>query len=93
MGRTGVNRIASVLLWSVVAAAFIGPGTVTTTASAGAAHGYTLLWALVFSTIAMVLLQEASARITVVSGPGQTVALRRIILWTARGGLVQNPGR
>ena len=78
-----VNRILSVLFWSVIAAAFIGPGTVTTAASAGAAHGYALLWALVFSSAACVLLQEASGRITLVSGHDLGQALRR----RYRGGL------
>ena len=71
-----MNRLWSILLWSVISAAFIGPGTVTTAASAGAAHGFALLWALVFSTIACLVLQEASARITVVSGRNLGQALR-----------------
>jgi Mn2+/Fe2+ NRAMP family transporter len=71
-----MNRLWSILFWSVISAAFIGPGTVTTAASAGAAHGFALLWALVFSTIACLVLQEASARITVVSGRNLGQALR-----------------
>ena len=41
-----MKRLASILLWSVSAAAFIGPGTVTTAASAGSSYGLALLWAL-----------------------------------------------
>ncbi|HEX6203538.1 MAG TPA: Nramp family divalent metal transporter [Thermoanaerobaculia bacterium] len=63
-----MRRLLSVLLWSVIAAAFIGPGTVATCAAAGASHGLALLWALVFSTFATFVLQEAAARLTVVSG-------------------------
>jgi len=63
-----MKRFLSVLLWSVISAAFIGPGTVTTAASAGAGYGYRLLWALVFSTVACLVLQEASARVTLASG-------------------------
>ncbi len=65
--------LLSVLFWSVIAAAFIGPGTVTTAARAGASFQYQLLWALVFSTIATIILQEAAARITIASGkrPGR----------------------
>lgn len=63
-----MKRIGLILFWSVLAAAFIGPGTVTTAAKAGAAHGYTLLWALSFSTIACLLLQEMSARSYLVTG-------------------------
>jgi len=71
-----VKRLAAVLFWSVIAAAFIGPGTVTTCASAGASFGLTLLWALSFSTAACVILQEAAARVTVASGRSLGLALR-----------------
>jgi Mn2+/Fe2+ NRAMP family transporter len=71
-----LKQLAAVLLWSVIAAAFIGPGTVATAASAGAAHRFALLWTLVFSTLACLVLQEASARLTVVSGQSLGQALR-----------------
>ena len=38
-----MRRLAAILLWSVIAAAFIGPGTVTTAAAAGAGFGLALL--------------------------------------------------
>lgn len=62
------QRLLNILFWSVISAAFIGPGTVTTAASSGAGFGYTLIWALIFSASACFVLQEASARITAVSG-------------------------
>lgn len=62
------KRILNILFWSVVSAAFIGPGTITVAAKSGAAFGMELLWALVFSTLACLLLQEAAARLTLVSG-------------------------
>lgn len=71
-----MNRLASILLWSVLAAAFIGPGTVTTAGSAGAGYGYALLWALAFSTIACAVLQEAAARLTIGGGLDLGQALR-----------------
>jgi Mn2+/Fe2+ NRAMP family transporter len=71
-----VRRIVQVLFWSVISAAFIGPGTVTTAASAGAHHRFDLLWALAFSTVACLVLQEASARLTVVSGRDLGEAIR-----------------
>lgn len=71
------SRLLSILFWSVLSAAFIGPGTVTSAASAGASFGLTLLWALTFSTVACVILQEAGARITVVSGHNLGQALAR----------------
>ena len=64
---------------AMVAAAFIGPGTVTTATLAGAGYGYTLLWAIVFSIIATVILQEMSARLGVIGGMGVGEALRKKI--------------
>lgn len=66
------------LFWSVVSAAFIGPGTVTTAAKAGASFQLALLWALLFSTIATIVLQEAAARITIASGKslGEIIAIK-----------------
>ena len=46
----------------MVAAAFIGPGTITTASVAGATTGITLIWAIVFSVLATVLLQELAVR-------------------------------
>lgn len=62
------KRILNILFWSVVSAAFIGPGTITAAAKSGAMFGAELLWALLFSTFACLLLQEAAARLTIVSG-------------------------
>lgn len=59
------KRISSILFWSIVSAAFIGPGTVTTATQAGVYYNFQLLWALLFSTFATLLLQEASARLTI----------------------------
>jgi manganese transport protein len=61
----------------VVAAAFIGPGTVTTATLAGAGYGYSLLWALTFSLMATLVLQEMAARLGLVTGAGLGEAIRR----------------
>ena len=61
-------RLSSVILWSVISAAFIGPGTVTTAVSAGSQYGVSLLWAISFATLACIALQEISARIAIASG-------------------------
>lgn len=55
---------------AMVAAAFIGPGTVITASLAGAQFGYTLLWALLFATCASIILQEMAARLGIVTGTG-----------------------
>lgn len=62
------SKISSVILWSVISAAFIGPGTVTTAVTAGSQFQIQLLWAVVFATVACVVLQEVSARIIIASG-------------------------
>ncbi len=83
-----MSRLLSVLLWSILAAAFIGPGTVTTAASAGSRYGPALLWALAFSTAACIVLQEASARLTLASGSDLGQALRRRFAGGWRGAAV-----
>ncbi|MDB2364905.1 Nramp family divalent metal transporter [Luminiphilus sp.] len=46
----------------MVAAAFVGPGTVTTASVAGASSGVSLLWAVAISVLATIVLQELSIR-------------------------------
>ena len=46
----------------MVAAAFIGPGTLTTATATGASSGLTLAWSLIFAVIATVVLQELAMR-------------------------------
>lgn len=60
----------------LVMAAFIGPGTVTTASKAGAEYGFALMWALLFSVLATVVLQEMAARLGLVTGNGLSQALR-----------------
>ena len=49
----------------LVTAAFIGPGTITTASVAGANFGFALIWTLLFSVIATILLQSMAARLGV----------------------------
>ena len=60
---------------ALVAAGFIGPGTVTACTLAGADFGYALIWALVFATLATIILQEMAARLGIVSGKGLAAAM------------------
>ncbi len=62
---------------ALVAAAFIGPGTVTTATLAGANFGYALRWALVFATLATITLQEMAARFGAITQMGLGQALRQ----------------
>jgi Mn2+/Fe2+ NRAMP family transporter len=61
----------------LVTAAFIGPGTITTASIAGANYGFALLWALLFSIIATIVLQEMTARLGLVTRRGLAESLRR----------------
>lgn len=63
-----LKNLRSILFWSIISAAFIGPGTVTVAAKSGASFGLSLMWALIFSIIGTCVLQEAAARISIVSG-------------------------
>ena len=54
----------------LVAAAFIGPGTITACTLAGVQFGYALLWAMLLSIIATVVLQEMSARLGIITQKG-----------------------
>ena len=60
---------------TLVAAAFIGPGTVTVCSLAGVIHGYALLWALLVAVIFTIVLQEMAARWGVISGKGLAAGL------------------
>ncbi len=68
----------------IVAAAFIGPGTVTTATLSGARYGAALLWALLFSTLATMALQEMAARLGLVTGVGLGEAIRRRFMGSRR---------
>ncbi|MDX1762120.1 MAG: Nramp family divalent metal transporter [Christiangramia sp.] len=63
----------------LVSAAFIGPGTVTICSVAGVTFGYSLLWALLISVFACIILQEMSARLGLISGKGLSECIREEI--------------
>ncbi|WP_435157793.1 Nramp family divalent metal transporter [Haladaptatus sp. DFWS20] len=71
-----IDRLQSIGPGAMVAAAFIGPGTVTTASVTGAKFGYALVWTIVFSIVATIVLQEMSARLGVVSRRGLGEALK-----------------
>jgi len=60
----------------LVAAAFIGPGTVTSCSMAGARFGYSLIFALVFATITTIILQQMTGRLSLGSKRDLGQALR-----------------
>ncbi|MBT4518675.1 MAG: Nramp family divalent metal transporter [Halieaceae bacterium] len=71
----------------LVTAAFIGPGTITTASAAGANFGFALVWALFFSVIATIVLQEMAARLGLVTRAGLAEAMRKTFSSAATGKL------
>ena len=71
----------------LVTAAFIGPGTIATASSAGASYGFALLWALMFSVGATIVLQEMAARLGLVTQSGLAEAMRTTFTSRWLGGL------
>ena len=63
----------------LIAAAFIGPGTVTLCTIAGASFGYSLIWAILLSIFATIFLQELSLRIGLVSQKNIIEVIRKSI--------------
>lgn len=61
----------------MVAAAFIGPGTITTATVAGVDYGLALVWTLGFAVLATLVLQEMSVRLGLVGRMGLGEAMRR----------------
>lgn len=60
----------------LISASFIGPGTVTTATVTGASYGFALTWAIVFSIVATIILQEMSARLGLMGGLSTGEAMR-----------------
>ncbi|NOX95477.1 MAG: divalent metal cation transporter [Alphaproteobacteria bacterium] len=83
-----LKRLRSIGPGALTAAAFIGPGTVTTATVAGATYGYALVWALVFATLAAIILQEMTAKLGVAGRLGlgeaitQALAQTPILKWS-----------
>ena len=68
IGKTNPFRISQIFFWSVISAAFIGPGTIATAMNAGSKYQLDLIWAVIFSIFACIILQESVSRITISSG-------------------------
>lgn len=70
MASSIIQKFKNIGPGALVAAGFIGPGTVTTCTVSGANYAYTMLWALVFATVATIIFQEMAARIGIVTQEG-----------------------
>ncbi|MDC0955548.1 Nramp family divalent metal transporter [bacterium] len=60
---------------TVIAAAFIGPGTITMCSIAGAKYGLDLMWALLFSLLVTTILQLTAAKIGLITQKGLSANL------------------
>ncbi len=71
-----VDRLKAIGPGALVAAAFVGPGTVTTASVIGAEYAYLLVWTIAFSIFATIVLQEMSARLGLITNEGLGEAFR-----------------
>ena len=54
----------------LIVGSFIGPGTVTSSTRAGATYGFQLFWCVIFSVIAVIVVQGMSARLGIITQEG-----------------------
>jgi manganese transport protein len=76
LAKTFRDRLKFIGPGAIVTASFIGPGTVTTATRAGASFGYAVLWAVVFSILATMILQEMTARLGIITQSSLGDAIR-----------------
>src|SRR5438874_9253108 len=82
--RTGMGLLRYRLLglFAILGPGFItanvdnDPGGILTYSQAGARYGYALLWTLVPTTIALIVVQEMAARMAVATGKGLSDLIR-----------------
>ena len=68
-GVQGLRRILPFIGPAVVASvAYVDPGNFATNIQAGAQHGYTLLWVVLWANLAAILVQGLSAKLGIATG-------------------------
>lgn len=75
--KTVIDRLKAMGPGAIVTAAVVGPGTVTTCGTTGAKFGFAMVWCLVFSVIAMAIMQRITAKIGYYGGMGLADAIRQ----------------
>lgn len=60
--KTFMQKLKNMGPAAIITSAFIGPGTITTATLVGVKFQYALLWAVVFSGIALIVLMEIRHR-------------------------------
>lgn len=76
--KTFTQRLKSLGPGAIICATVIGPGTVTTCSLAGVNYQYGLAWAVLFATIATVMLQLMASRLGIVTGKGLTENIKEM---------------
>src|SRR4029077_7096321 len=77
-----VLRFRLLALLAIVGPGFItanvdnDPGGILTYSQAGAKYGYTLLWTLIPTTVALIVVQEMAARMGAITGKGLSDLIR-----------------
>lgn len=74
--KTFIQRIKNMGPGAIVTAAVVGPGTVTSCGLAGFNFSFALAWALLFSVIAMAIMQRMTGKIGLAGGMGLSDAIR-----------------
>ena len=85
------EKLMSVGPGMLIVGSFIGPGTVTSATRAGANYGYSLFWCVIFSVIAVIVLQGMASRLGIITQEGlaenlvndfkQHPALQKTLCW------------
>jgi len=64
------EKLMSVGPGMLIVGSFIGPGTVTSATRAGANYGYSLFWCVIFSVVAVIVLQGMASRLGIITQRG-----------------------
>lgn len=76
--KTVFQRLKNMGPAAIVSAALIGPGTITTSGLSGSNFGFALVWAVLFSVIAMMITQRMTGKIGLATGTGLAAAIRKV---------------
>ena len=80
---TAKEKLAALGPGFLIVGSFIGPGTVTSSTRAGSQYGFTLFWCILFSVIAVIVMQGMSARLGIITWEGLAENLKHTTLPTA----------
>ena len=67
---TRKEKLMSIGPGMLIVGSFIGPGTVTSATRAGANYGYSLFWCVIFSVVAVIVLQGMASRLGIITQNG-----------------------